>query len=156
MIRIGNLYDKIISIDNLRLADEKAQRGKKHQKGVIEHNKRREDNIQRLHQTLVNREYKTSEYSIFTIYEPKERTISVLPYFPNRILHHSIINIIGPIFVRSFISQTYSCIKGRGIHKALTTLRSYLNSRGGVMNIALSLILESFMSQLTKILLNLN
>ena len=31
-----------------------------------------------------------------------------------------------PIFVKSFISQTYSCIKGRGIHGGLNKLTTYL------------------------------
>lgn len=34
MKRIGYLYEKIISMDNLRLADEKARKGKKSTYGV--------------------------------------------------------------------------------------------------------------------------
>lgn len=34
MKRIGNLYEKIISVENLRLADEKARRGKTRTYGV--------------------------------------------------------------------------------------------------------------------------
>ena len=37
MKRISNLYDKIISLDNLRLADEKARRGKTKSYGVKVH-----------------------------------------------------------------------------------------------------------------------
>ena len=29
--------------------------------------------------------YKTSDYHTFVIYEPKERLIAALPYFPDRI-----------------------------------------------------------------------
>lgn len=122
MKRQGNLYHKIISIENLQLADKKAQRGKKYQTGIITHNKQKEQNIQRLHENLKNGTYKTSEYSVFTIFEPKERTISRLEYYPNRIVHHAIMNILEPIFTKSFIAQTYSCIKGRGIHKCLNDL----------------------------------
>ena len=39
MKRIGYLYEKIISINNLKLADKKAQKGKSKQFGVIKHNK---------------------------------------------------------------------------------------------------------------------
>lgn len=39
MKRIGNLYEKIISLDNLRLADEKARRGKLRSYGVLLHDK---------------------------------------------------------------------------------------------------------------------
>ena len=82
MKRIGNLYEKIISLDNLRLADEKARRGKLRSYGVLLHDKNREANILALHETLKNRTFKNSEYSTFTIYEPKERIIFRLPYYP--------------------------------------------------------------------------
>lgn len=39
MKRIGNLYEKICSIENLQLADEKARKGKLRTYGVIEHDK---------------------------------------------------------------------------------------------------------------------
>ena len=54
MKRIGNLYEKIISLDNLRLADEKARRGKLRTYGVKVHDKNREANILALHETLKN------------------------------------------------------------------------------------------------------
>lgn len=79
MKRYGNLYEKIITIDNLRLADEKARRGKRLSWGVILHDFHRERNIKSLHITLEKRQYKTSKYTVFTIYEPKERVIYRLP-----------------------------------------------------------------------------
>lgn len=126
MKRHGYLYEKIISIENLKEADRKAQRGKKKQFGVKKHNKNREQNILKLHEMLKNKTYKTSEYSVMVIFEPKRREISRLEYFPNRIVHHAIMNYLEPIFVNSFIAQTYSCIKGRGIHKCVKDLKKAL------------------------------
>lgn len=116
MKRVGNLYNKIIDIENLRLADEKARKGKVKSYGVILHNKNRENNILKLHEQLKNKEYKTSKYNVFKIYEPKERDIYQLPYYPDRIVHHAVMNILEPIWVSTFTSDTFSCIKGRGIH----------------------------------------
>lgn len=126
MKRIGNLYNSIISIENLQLADKKAQKGKQKQFSVLKHNKNREKNILELHNSLKEENYKTSKYSNFTIYEPKERKISRLPYFPDRIVHHAIMNILEPILKNCLISQTYSCIKNRGIHKGLNDLNKSL------------------------------
>ncbi len=42
---------------------------------------------------------------------------------PDRIVHHGILNILEPIFVKTFISTTFNCIKKRGImgaHRAVT------------------------------------
>jgi len=63
MKRINNLYQQIISIENLNLADSKARKGKLMQYGVRTHDKQRESNIQELHQMLLDKSFKTSEYS---------------------------------------------------------------------------------------------
>lgn len=115
MKRIGNLYKKIISIDNLKLADEKARKGKQNSYGVRVHDKNREANIFALHEALLTKTFKTSPYEVFTIYEPKEREIYRLPYYPDRIMHHAIMNVLEPIWVKTFTHNTFSCIKGRGI-----------------------------------------
>jgi retron-type reverse transcriptase len=126
MKRIGNLYGKIIDIDNLRLADEKARRGKLRSYGVKVHDKNREANILLLHEMLKNKTFRTSEYSIFKIYEPKEREIYRLPYYPDRIVHHAIMNILEPIWVAVFTADSFSCIKKRGIHGAMRKVKHAL------------------------------
>lgn len=124
--RIGNLYEQIYAIDNLRLADSIARKGKLKQFGVIEHDKNRDANILLLHAMLKNKTYKTSQYTTFTVFEPKERLIFRLPYFPDRITHHAMMNILEPIFMSTFTADTYSSIKGRGIHLALRKLKTAL------------------------------
>ena len=113
MKRIGDLYSKVISLENLTLADEKARKGKTNTYGVKKHDKNRDKNILNLHKTLLHREYKTSEYKISKIYEPKEREIYQLPYYPDRIVHHAVMNILEPIWVSIFIHNSYACIKGK-------------------------------------------
>lgn len=131
MKRIGNLYERICSVENLHLADSIARKGKLKQPGVIQHDKNREQNILALHEMLVNKTYKTSQYTTFTIYEPKERVIFRLPYFPDRITHHAVMNILEPVFVSTFSADTYSCIKGRGIHSAVYAVRKALRDMQG-------------------------
>jgi retron-type reverse transcriptase len=128
MKRIRNLYDNIISIENLRLADKKARKGKLHSYGVQLHDKNREANLLALHERLKNQTYKTSKYHIFTIFEPKEREIYRLPYYPDRITHHAIMNILEPIWVALFNKNTYSCIKNRGIHAAAKDVKFALKN----------------------------
>ena len=129
MKRIGNLYERIISIDNLRLADEKARRGKTRKYGVRIHDKNREANLLALHESLKNHSFKNSDYTTFTIHEPKERLIFRLPYYPDRILHHAVMNVLEPIWVSVFTKDTYSCIKGRGIHGAMHRVKQAMKER---------------------------
>jgi len=116
MKRIGNLYEKIIGIDNLYKAERRARRGKSKRSDVSKYVENLDSNILELHLQLLSETYKTGEYYYFTIFEPKKRCISRLPY-RDRIIHHAILLIIEPILLRSFISQTYNCIKRRGIIK---------------------------------------
>ena len=125
MNRYNNLYQKIISVENLKLADVNARKGKSRQIGIKKHDKNKEENINHLHYLLKNKLYKTSPYITFTIFEPKERLIYRLPY-SDRIVHHAILNILEPIFVSTFTTDTYSCIKGRGIHSASYKLKKTL------------------------------
>ena len=98
MKRNGNLYNRVISMDNLRLADEKARKGKFHTYGVQLHDRNKEANLLLLHEQLKNQTFKTSDYKVFKIYEPKERDIYQLPYYPDRIVHHAVMNILEPIW----------------------------------------------------------
>lgn len=132
MKRKGNLYQHICSTENLRLADIKARKGKGYQKGIRDHDKDREGNILALHETMVNKTYRISGYTTFPIYEPKERLIFRLPYI-DRVVQHAVMNDLEPIFVSCFTADTYSCIKGRGIHGALRAVRRALRDEAGTL-----------------------
>jgi RNA-directed DNA polymerase len=131
MKRINNLYERICSIENLHLADLIARKGKLTRPGVVRHDQNGDRNIQDLHLALKNKTYTTSQYTTFTIFEPKERLIFRLPYFPDRIVHHAVMNILEPIFVATFTSDTYSCIKKRGIHAAAAAVKNALKDIPG-------------------------
>jgi RNA-directed DNA polymerase len=131
MKRIGNLYERIISLDNLRLADNVARKGKKNSYGIRLHDRNRDENIIALHESLKNKTFKTSPYDIFKIHVPKERDIYRLPYYPDRIVHHAIMNVLEPIWVNLFTDDTYSCIKGKGIHAAVKKIKKDLKDVAG-------------------------
>lgn len=131
MKRINNLFQKICSIENLQLADTIARKGKSKQYGVLLHDRNKEANILALHQMLINKMYSTSPYSTFKIYEPKEREVFRLPYYPDRIVHHAIMLHLEAIFVSTFTTDTYSCIKGKGIHAAANAVKQALKDVPG-------------------------
>lgn len=113
-------------MDNLKLADARASKGKAMQRGVVQHRNNAEGNLMELQQMLIDKTFTTSKYTRFMIRDPKEREIFRLPYYPDRIVHHAIMNVLEPIFVATFTADTYSCIKGRGIHAASNGLRRAL------------------------------
>ena len=99
-------------MDNLVLAYDKARKGKSRQYGVKLFERDLEKNLIELRDELISQTYRTSEYSVFTIHDPKEREIFRLP-FRDRVVHHAIMNVLEPIWTSIFITHSYSCIKGK-------------------------------------------
>ena len=116
MKRYGNLYDKITDIENIRSAYIKAKKGKSWQNTVKKFESNLEENLLGIQKMLINKTYKTSGYVTKRIFEPKERLIYKLPFAPDRIVQHAIMNILEPIWEGFFIDDSYACRKNKGIH----------------------------------------
>lgn len=118
-----HLSEKILTFDNFMLAYHNAIRGKKHYKEVQEIEKDPEKYIKNLLGEVISKRYRVSKYTIFKRYTGhKWREIYKLP-MKDRIVQHAIMNICEPIFRESFIIDTYSSIKERGIHLALKRVK---------------------------------
>lgn len=144
MKRIGNLNEKVYDEANIELADNKARRNKKKRSQIKKHDKFRGLENYILSLDFRNLEYKTSEYKTFKIYEPKERIIYKLPYYPDRIAHHAIMNIMEPIWKKILIHHTYSSIKGRGIHLLKKDLEKVLKKYPDKTQYCLKLDIHKF------------
>ncbi|MBQ6109818.1 MAG: hypothetical protein IJL05_00355 [Alphaproteobacteria bacterium] len=121
-----HLWEQFISKENFDLAARKAIKSKKSKKEVqifLAHSK---EYLDKLRNDLIIGKYKTSQYKTFTIYEPKERLIYKLPLYPDHIVHHALINILGPIWQKSFIHDSYACIPGRGLHAASQKMMHFM------------------------------
>jgi len=117
-------------MDNVREAHRNAQRGKKHYREVQMVNSDKEGYLSRIQTMLRDKTFRTSEYEVFTKSDSgKEREISKLPYFPDRIVHHCVMQILEPIWMRTFIVDTYAALKGRGIHKGVKRVKLALRDR---------------------------
>ena len=143
MKRISNIYQQVCSMENIFLADAKARKGKAWQYGVRLHDRNRDINLLTLQDKLLNKQYSTSPYTIFKVVEKKEREIYRLPYYPDRITHHAIMNVMEPIFVSVFTADTYSCIKNRGIHAAANAVKRALQDIPGT-EVCLKLDVKKF------------
>lgn len=131
MKRIGNLFNRIISYENLVRAEKKARLGKTKRYGVKKFDRNPYENLVRLQKALIEDTYRTSEYCVYTIIADrgnKEREIYRLPYYPDRIVHHAIMNVIEPYLVNRFTADTFNCLKGRGIHYGVKRLKRDLKA----------------------------
>lgn len=126
--RYGNLWGKLTSSENIELAYKKAKKKKTSYTAVKKFSKNEKQNLEIIRQSLINKTFKTAHYNEKIVYEPKERIIYVLPFYPDRIVQHALINILEPIFVGMFTKDTYACIKNRGIHKASERTSDYVKN----------------------------
>lgn len=144
MKRIGHLHEKICTLQNVYAADLKARKNKKKHCGIKKHDKNQLQENEQLVRNMKDLTYHTSKYTTFKVYEPKERIIFRLPYYPDRITHHAIMNVLEPIFVDTFIDQTYACIKHRGIRKLSKDIQKALKDHPNETKYCLKLDIKKF------------
>ena len=119
------MYDKICDRENLLKAYRSARKGKGWQRKIQRVDKNLDKYIDTLQQQLLDGTYKTSRYRTKTIYEPKERLIYILPFYPDRIVHHAIMNVLEPIWDNLMYYHSYACRKGKGMHKGSKVCMEY-------------------------------
>lgn len=118
------LYDKICSADNIELAYRKARKRKSSRPDVQEFEQKLKENLQKLQQELVAETYQPIPLKTFILRDPKTRKISKSD-FRDRVVHHSICNLIEPIFEKRFIHDSYANRKGKGTSAAVKRFNAF-------------------------------
>jgi hypothetical protein len=126
MRRYGNLWTQIISPENIALACKKAAAGKSSMRNVVRFKENEAENLEKIRLSLVEKTFTTSRYTEKIVYEPKQRVIYVLPFSPDRIVQHALMNIIQPVWDGLFIYDSYACRTGKGIHAGSRRTMEYV------------------------------
>jgi len=116
-----NIFQQIISSENLLHAWDKFKMGKRNKLDVIAFERNLEENIFTLHYELKDKIYCHGPYQDFWIHDPKQRHIHKA-LVRDRVLHHAVFSILNPIFESTFISTSFSCRVGYGTHKGVKAL----------------------------------
>ncbi len=117
MKRIGHLFEKTFTKENLYQAYLAARHGKRGKPACFQFEINLWCNIDLLHKQLQNGTYRPQAYKKFQVYEPKQRTIYA-PAFRDVVVQHAIYKAIYTIFDKTFIHTSYACRIGKGAHKA--------------------------------------
>lgn len=129
MKRYGNLFNSICDIENIKLAHKNARKKKTHYKEVKQVDSDVDYYCNQIRQMLIDKTFVNSPYEIFTKKDKgKTREIYKLPYFPDRIIHHAIVQVVERIWKNTLITDTYQSIKGRGLHKAIKKIKYRLHT----------------------------
>ena len=129
MKRFGNLWKHICSNENIEKAYIGVLKGKKINKErqyLIDHKQKL---LKELTQSLLNESYKLGKLKSFKIYEHKERVIHHPNVYPDKLLHHCVMNVIQPLILQKMTSDTYGSLKGRGITMAIKKLKKSLTNK---------------------------
>ena len=125
MKKIGYLYEKVISAENIRHAMMNASKTKRNQKIV-----KTVLGNQNYYISLIQRgfhikgDYKRKAHVDES--SGKERILEVPSYFPDQIIQHALIDVTYPYIGRKFIDQTCCSIIGRGTLYASKLVRRYI------------------------------
>ena len=137
MKRVGNLYEKIYDMDNLKLAVKHAIRGKRKRHSVQTFMANQEALLVKLQQSLIQGTYRPRPYGIKNIVDcssGKQRQICIPKFYPDQILQWAVMQVIQPVLQKSMYYYSCASIRGKGcilgIRKVKKILeRDYKNSK---------------------------
>jgi retron-type reverse transcriptase len=129
MKRHGHLWEQVIRFEALLRAADKARKGKRFRPAVASFHFDQERELWKLHKELSTKTYRPGAYRSFFIYEPKKRQISAAPY-RDRVVHHALVNVLEPIYERTFIPDSYACRRGKGTHAAVDRCQQFTDPSG--------------------------
>ena len=122
-----NIYELIISPENLFCAWEIFKRGKRNRLDVGAFEWNLEENIFKLHRELRSKTYRHASYRGFWVRDPKMRRIHKATV-RDRVLHHAVFRILNIIFEPTFIPSSFSCRIGKGTHKGIRKVAKMLRT----------------------------
>jgi retron-type reverse transcriptase len=123
--KFRNLYEQIYQWDNLLMAYAEARRGKTYSSSYLRFKEYALANLRNLQLRLVEGSWMPDPQLQFDIIDPKKRTISCQS-FRDRVLHHALIQVAGPILDAAMMPQVFACRVGLGTHRCVTRMQQLM------------------------------
>lgn len=121
------MYEEIYDFKNLLIAYQAARKCKRYKKNIVNYGFFLESNLLKLQKELISESYLPSSYVCFTVTDPKVRKVAA-PAFRDRVLQHSLVSRIEPLFESKFIYDSYACRKNKGTHFGLKRIKKFLQA----------------------------
>ena len=118
-------FEAIATPEALLGAWRRYRAGKRRRPAVARFEFDAERRILDLSESLLTGAYRPGPYHLLEIRDPKPRLIAVASV-GDRVVHRSIYDVLAPRFNRSFITDSYACLSGRGSHRAVLRFRELL------------------------------
>jgi len=112
---------------DLLIAFHCAAKNKRSKSYVIEFESNLMENLNKLADDLINKTYEHERFTTFMVGPPGQREVFAAN-FRDRIVHHLYYNYTHKLFEDTFITDCYSCIKGRGTSYGIDRLKNHIRS----------------------------
>ena len=130
--RHTDLFAGIASFAALREAAKKAALGKRSKPGAAAFMANLEKNLIRIERALQDGRWQSGAYTEIELHEPKRRIVSAAP-FRDRVVHHALCAVVGPIFERGFIDDSFANRRFKGTHRAVACYEQFRNRHRHVL-----------------------
>ncbi|MEK8026776.1 RNA-directed DNA polymerase [Pseudaquabacterium rugosum] len=128
----ADLFDQVASFPALLAATRRAAQGKRERPDAAAFLFRLEPNLLRLSDALYSGQWQPGGYRKVMVREPKTRHISIAP-FADRVVHQALHGVLGPLTQRSFISDSFASLPGRGQHRAIARYEQFRDTHPWVL-----------------------
>lgn len=149
MRRYGGLWERVVAWPNLLRAAANARRGKTARPVVARFEFRREWELLRLRDDLAAGTYRPGPFRTHRIARPKPRLISAAPC-RDRVAHHAVMAVLGPLLDRHFHPHSYACRPGKGAHATSCRLQELMRRHRFALRADVRLFFPSIDHDLVK------
>lgn len=118
----GQLWDRIVSEENVRAGWLAFRRHHARELPVMAFERKIEENLRTIRMRLADGTWRPAGYHQFRITDPKPRVISCAPV-KDRVVHHALCNVTAPLMERRFVDRSFACREGYGSHLACRVAR---------------------------------
>lgn len=125
MKKINNIYDQVVSFENLLKAYNKCLKGKREKGNILKFNFKYEFYLKRIEFLLRENKYVHGNYFFFWKMDSKKRRIACA-CFGDKVVHYALYLILEPMFDKRYIYDSYACRKEKGTHSAIKKTQKIL------------------------------
>lgn len=105
MKRYGNLFETVVSFDNLYAAFRNASKTRELKPDVLNFSMNLEENLAALHYELTSQTYKRGTVNQFIVYDPVQRLIMAAP-FRDRVVDWALYRVLNPLVDKRYINTS--------------------------------------------------
>jgi len=117
--------EQVADLHNLTSAAWRAARGKGKRPEVAAFMTSLLDRLHELRDEILEERLELQPPHVFHIRDPKPRVIRA-PRFRERVLHHALMSLVGPVLERTLIDDTYACRCGKGTAAAVCRAQQHV------------------------------